>query len=41
MESAVGVPSSLTMIIQALVVLFLLAQNVMPRFWRRKSGAAA
>ena len=41
MESAVGVPSSLTMIIQALVVLFLLAQNVMPRFRRKKTGAAA
>jgi ABC-type uncharacterized transport system permease subunit len=30
MESAVGVPSSLTTIIQALVVLFLLAQSVLP-----------
>jgi simple sugar transport system permease protein len=30
MESAVGVPSSLTTIIQALVVLFLVAQNLVP-----------
>ncbi|MDB5562785.1 MAG: Nucleoside transporter, permease protein 1 [Hyphomicrobiales bacterium] len=30
MESAVGVPSALTTIIQALVVLFLVAQNLMP-----------
>jgi ABC-type uncharacterized transport system permease subunit len=30
MESAVGVPSALTTIIQALVVLFLVAQNVVP-----------
>jgi simple sugar transport system permease protein len=30
MESALGVPSSLTTIIQALVVLFLVAQNLVP-----------
>ena len=30
MESAVGVPGALTTIIQALVVLFLIAQNVVP-----------
>ena len=42
MESAVGVPSALTTIIQALVVLFLVAQNVVPvlrGFFRRKASA--
>ena len=42
MESAVGVPSALTTIIQALVVLFLVAQNVvlvLRGVLRRKASA--
>ena len=39
MESAAGVPSALTTVIQALVVLFLIGQNALPR-WRRKPKTA-
>ena len=40
MESAAGVPSALTTVIQALVVLLLLAQNALPRLLaKRRKGA--
>lgn len=41
MESAAGVPSALTTIIQALVVLFLIAQNLLPSWRKRPRPAAA
>ncbi len=39
MESAAGVPSALTTVIQALVVLLLIAQNALPRLLRRRMPA--
>jgi simple sugar transport system permease protein len=39
MESAAGVPSALTTVIQALVVLLLIGQNALPRLFRRRAPA--
>jgi simple sugar transport system permease protein len=39
MESAAGVPSALTTVIQALVVLLLIAQNALPRLIGRRAAA--
>jgi simple sugar transport system permease protein len=41
MEAAAHVPSTIATIIQALVILFLIARNALPAFWRRRRAVAA